>query len=50
MKTKTRAFYLLVNEIEKINVDLLTYIKTFRFFYLLILIILTVLNLNQKFI
>lgn len=39
MKTKTRAFYLLVNEIEKINVDLLTYIKTFsRFFYLLMLI------------
>ena len=39
MKTKTRAFYLLVNEIEKINFDLLTYIKTFsRFFYLLMLI------------
>tara|TARA_B100001093_G_scaffold502230_1_gene554924 strand:+ start:1625 stop:3013 length:1389 start_codon:yes stop_codon:yes gene_type:complete len=39
MKTKTRAFYLLVNEIEKINFDLFTYIKTFsRFFHLLILI------------
>tara|TARA_E500000178_G_scaffold282639_1_gene283295 strand:+ start:1868 stop:3256 length:1389 start_codon:yes stop_codon:yes gene_type:complete len=39
MKTKTRAFYLLVNEIEKINIDLLTYIKTFsRFLYLLMLI------------
>jgi predicted unusual protein kinase regulating ubiquinone biosynthesis (AarF/ABC1/UbiB family) len=39
MKTKTRAFYLLVNEIDKINLDLLAYIKTFsRFSYLFLLI------------
>ena len=35
MKTKTRAFYLLVNEIEQINLDVLSYCKAFfRFLYL----------------